>query len=111
MLKALLQTDAAATMDNGFRRQQNSNGERVYSEFSSGNYVKRTEQLKGKSAEIPIPADATILYLLTYLDSTWLTSTGKKSSKPLSLSLGNFTKQMLSLDKSKMVSCLVIDSL
>ena len=67
----LLMTTEAQDMSTGFSEMQNDAGDRVYSSFSSGDYVQRTEALK-QGSDPAIPADATVLYVIMYLDSTWL---------------------------------------
>ena len=83
----LLSTAEASEMSTGFEEETNDNDDRVYGEFASGDYVKRTEQLKGTGN---IPENCTILYIISYLDSTLCGNFGKASSKPMSISLGNF---------------------
>ena len=102
LMITLLMTTEAQDMSTGFSEMHNDAGERVYSSFSSGDYVQRTEALK-QGSDPAIPADATVLYVIMYLDSTWVNPTGKQSSKPLSMTLGNFPKSFLAQDSSKRV--------
>ena len=87
-------------MSTGYREERNESNERVYGEFASGDYVGRTEQLKGQNK---VPQDCTVLYIIGYLDSTLCGNFGKASSKPMSVTLGNFKRNDISTDKCKEV--------
>ena len=64
-----------------------ANGDRVFSELSTGNWWLRSqEMLQTRAGE-----DSYLLPIILYLDGTQLDVTGKLSAKPVCVSLGNFS--------------------
>lgn len=100
VLMSLLALPESDSMTKGYTEQKNSKEERVFGSFSSAEYVRRTEEMKGIG---PIPEECTILYVVSYLDSTICGAFGKASSKPMSMSLGNFGKTNMLKRKCKKV--------
>jgi hypothetical protein len=100
----LLGRPEAQNMSTTFKRETKTesgeDGHRAWGAFASGNYVKRTEALKGDT----IPQNATILYIGAYIDSTLVGTFGKESRKPMSVTLLNFEREFLTSVDSKKVS-------
>jgi hypothetical protein len=99
----LLDRPEAENMSTTFVREtKKESGEeehRAWGSFASGNFVKRTEALKGSR----IPLNATILYMGLYIDSTLVGTFGKESRKPASMTLLNFNKEFITSSDSKKV--------
>ena len=103
---SLLLRPEAKDMSTTYEEKQNESGERVYSGFATGDYVKETEASKGH--EGGPPADATILYANTWIDATLLGNFGKAHAKPLCITLGNFQKKKITTDGAKSVMLLTL---
>ena len=99
----LLSRPEAQNMSTTFKREtkkeSGEDGHRAWGAFASGNYVKRTEDLKGDK----IPQNATILYIGAYIDSTLVGTFGKESRKPMSITLLNFDREFITSTDSKKV--------
>jgi predicted dithiol-disulfide oxidoreductase (DUF899 family) len=100
---SLLQSEAATKMTISYQRDtmmEEGKKVRAFCHFSSGEYVRRTEELKKGGR---IPHDAIILYLSCYIDSTPTGKNMKDTAKPLSVTLLNFFKDDLAQPKNRQV--------